>query len=338
MSVFPWQQAAWHHLSEQITSGTLSHALLFSGPAGNGLESFAQSLAHRLLCDNASGHDPACGQCKQCRLIDADTHADIVSVTPEEKSSVIKVDAIRRLVEFFNASSQQGGRKVALIYPAEALNVNAANALLKTLEEPTPDSVLILVSGNPGRLLPTSRSRCQVLEFAIPDINTTRDWLMLDDAISSGSESALDAVISMAAGAPLLAKEYMLNDAGAEVEKMQQELAAVLKQELGSSAVADRWSDDLALKRVHWMIQWLEQIIRYKASNNERYLQYSPMQKMFVYLADKASPAELYALYDESRQQAGLLAGPSNPNPALLFESLLFGWMSLMRRRAKAGD
>ncbi len=337
MKRLPWQQHLWQRVMEQVETNRLPHALLFSGPEGVGKLQFATQLAEVLMCESpakqTSGH-VACGQCKQCKLIAADTHPDLKLIQPEEGGSVIKVDQVRLLDEFFSQSSQQGGRKIAILNPAEALNINAANALLKTLEEPSANSLIILISHQAGMLLPTIRSRCQVVDFPLPVVEQSLDWLLDQskqlDNTNCEHEDALN-ILSLAKQAPFTALAYLQSGAMAEYCLMLDELALFLKNERLSSELANRWNDDQAPLRLSWMIQWLEQLLKLKMqSAPETFLH---AQKMMHYLAERAQPEQLFELYGLCLQQYRLLLGSSNPNKVLLFEMLLHRWQALMRKK-----
>ncbi|HNF64555.1 MAG TPA: DNA polymerase III subunit delta', partial [Plasticicumulans sp.] len=164
----PWLRGIWAQLAPALAAGRLPHALLLAGPEGLGKMAFAQALGEALLCESQRPDHHACGHCRACRLLAAGSHPDLHVVVPAEEGKAIRVDAIRELIGFAALTPQFGGRRVLRLAPAELLNVNAANALLKTLEEPAPGSHLILVSARPARLLPTVRSRCQTIRFAPP--------------------------------------------------------------------------------------------------------------------------------------------------------------------------
>ncbi|MFO6082911.1 DNA polymerase III subunit delta', partial [Pseudomonas aeruginosa] len=154
--IYPWQQALWSQLGGRAQH---AHAYLLYGPAGIGKRALAEHWAAQLLCQRPAAAG-ACGECKACQLLAAGTHPDYFVLEPEEAEKPIRVDQVRDLVGFVVQTAQLGGRKVVLLEPAEAMNVNAANALLKSLEEPSGDTVLLLISHQPSRLLPTIKSRC----------------------------------------------------------------------------------------------------------------------------------------------------------------------------------
>jgi len=179
-----------------------SHALLVQGPAGVGQLELAVKLAQSWLCEAGDGAQPACGLCASCRLFASGTHPDFQLLIPEaldasareslglpfeepdapkagkaKPSREIKVDAVRNLLAFAQATSARGRAKVAVIFPAEALNGVAANALLKTLEEPAGLLRFALASHDSAGLLPTIRSRCQPVPLPLPERNVALGWL-----------------------------------------------------------------------------------------------------------------------------------------------------------------
>lgn len=203
---YPWQAAAWARLHALLAADRLPHALLVAGPGGTGEREFAVRAAQALLC--SAPEDTPCGTCPACRQFAAGTHPDAIRVEPPEADKAIPVDMVRALVARLGLTGR--GRKVALIDPAEAMNANAANSLLKTLEEPPGDSVLLLVSMRPGRLPATVRSRCQRITFGLPEPETACAWL--------DGQGVADAVtwLARAGGAPLLARELAGRESDAD--------------------------------------------------------------------------------------------------------------------------
>ncbi len=152
----------WKSLQARVESKKLPHALLLTGPRGVGKMRFARHLATSLLCNLPQiDTGAACGECGACKLVAAGSHADYVEVSPQEDSRVIKIRRIRALCEQLSLTAQLGGYRVALINPADAMHASAANSLLKTLEEPQPGVVIILISSKLGTIPVTIRSRCQ---------------------------------------------------------------------------------------------------------------------------------------------------------------------------------
>lgn len=204
----PWQEALLGRLVDAREARRLGHALLLTGPQALGKHAVARALAERLLCASPeAGH--ACGRCRNCTLLNAGTHPDFRHVTFEvnEKTGKLRteviIDQMRGLAEWFALTPQLGGAQVALIDPADALNRSAANALLKTLEEPVGDRFLLLVSHRPHHLSATIRSRCQRFELRLPPRAQAEAWLR-GQGVSNAAE-ALD----VARGNPGLAAQWV---------------------------------------------------------------------------------------------------------------------------------
>src|SRR5688572_26938007 len=156
-SLLPWQQAQFNRLHALWSNARLAHAWLLTGLPGVGKLSFALHLTRHLLCRQATAQGP-CGNCQDCHLFSVGSHPDWLLLQPETRQ--LKIEQIRDAIGFAQNTSQRGGAKVIVLEPAEAMNLNAANALLKILEEPPAGTFLLLISGQPGLLLPTLRSRC----------------------------------------------------------------------------------------------------------------------------------------------------------------------------------
>lgn len=177
-----WCAPAWDVLAARAANGSLPHALLVSGPAGLGKRVLVEAFVRARLCDAPAG-GRACGRCRACKLLEAGTHPDRVLVTLEENPKThnlrteILVDQIRALSARLAMASQLGGWQIAVIDPADAMNSAAQNALLKTLEEPTPSSLIVLVADQPWHLVPTVRSRCQRIEIVVPAAEQALAWL-----------------------------------------------------------------------------------------------------------------------------------------------------------------
>lgn len=171
--IYPWQHSQWQKITAAIQQNRLPHALLLSGQNGLGKKEFATQVAQQVLCETKAN----CGHCRSCQLFQAGNHPDFFSVTPEEDSKSIKIDQIRELIASLNQTAQQGGYQVAVIYPAESMNTAAANALLKTLEEPAGSVLLMLVSHQVGSLPLTILSRCQSIKFQAAFDESTIAWV-----------------------------------------------------------------------------------------------------------------------------------------------------------------
>ena len=155
--MLPWHSSIWENLTNSQQNKRLAHGLLFHGPAGIGKKRFATEFAHWLMCEQPEA-EKACGICRSCQLLNAESHPDLYFIEPEEDGKAIKVDQIRELIDKLSLTGHALGYRVIIMSPADALNVNASNSLLKTLEEPPQNTVLILLSDKPSPTAPKSRT------------------------------------------------------------------------------------------------------------------------------------------------------------------------------------
>jgi DNA polymerase III subunit delta' len=224
--IYPWQDNLWKNLQARFAE-RVPHALLIHGPEGIGKLALAEHLAHSLLCEAADRAQAPCGKCDGCRWFRAGSHPDYRRVEPEalalaqpsaveaeepreppsraaKPSTEIKVDQIRALDGFLSVVSHRAGRRVSLVHPVEAMNPNAANALLKALEEPQGQAHFVLVSHRPARLLATVKSRCVAIPVGLPERPVAEHWL--------GAQGVADPDrwLAYAGGAPLRAQAYAL--------------------------------------------------------------------------------------------------------------------------------
>ncbi len=242
----PWQQRVLDGALASLAEARLGHALLLSGAARMGKGEVAMQLSQRLLCPTPGADRLACGRCRACQLFAAGTHPDFkfTSFIPNEKGdklrSEIIVDQMRALGHWFSLTPQMSGAQVALITPAEAMNPNAANALLKTLEEPSRDRYLLLVTDRPGRLPATIRSRCQRLDFRPPGGDEATAWLRAQ----GHGEAALGPALHAARGHPGLASDW-LGNGGLELRRqVLAELNAVADGRQSPVQMAQQWLAD----------------------------------------------------------------------------------------------
>src|SRR3569832_2564259 len=165
--LLPWHEETWARLLAARRAGRLPHALLLTGPQGMGKQRFAENWMAGLLCEAPDAEGCACGVCRRCQLLAAGNHPDYRQLTPPEEGKVIGVDQVRELIQYIALTPQYGANKIATIHTADKLNINAANTLLKTLEEPPPLSLFVLVTAQPSRLPVTVISRCQRIHFPV---------------------------------------------------------------------------------------------------------------------------------------------------------------------------
>jgi DNA polymerase-3 subunit delta' len=299
-----WQTQAWRTLAQRAERGSLPHALLLGGAEGLGKRAFAEAFVRARLCQRSQGGF-ACGNCRTCALLEAGTHPDRILVTLEENPnthklrSEIVVEQIRDLSARLAMATQLGGWQVAVIDPADAMNAAASNALLKTLEEPTPSSLILLIADQPWRLPATIRSRCQRVDFAFPERKESEEWLRAQGIGDAGR--ALDA----AGGNPGRALSFAQNDELQRRDSVARDLAALARGRTTVYAVAHAWGGDEPLARLEHAARLLHEAARRRASGD----------------APESAQWDMQALqagFERVNRLRELLRGPLRAEPALI--------------------
>jgi DNA polymerase III subunit delta' len=275
----PWHRPAFAALVSDTRQ--LHHALLLTGPRGIGKAAFAQALAQALLCENRDAAGNACGLCAACHWFGDGNHPDVRFVQPEaaveeeadgeaavskkkeKKSDWIKILQVRTAQEFLVLSSHRGGRKVLVINPADALQPAAANALLKTLEEPPANAQLILVAHADARLLPTVVSRCRRVPLPTPTLDDAAAWLA-----EQGIKDAR-AIAALSGGAPLAAQQW----ASADFEPARHVLVAELAKgaRLDVMATASKLERQGLEATIYLLQTWIADLIQLDWAGSIRY-------------------------------------------------------------------
>ena len=274
-----WLETPLNDLLRQ--AGSLPHALLLRGPRGIGKQDMAIELARSLLCEQPRPNGRACGQCASCGWFDGGNHPDFRMLQPEadmpadetgegakpkekegKASAWITIEQVRELHDYIHVASHRGGRKVIVVSPAEALNVAAANALLKNLEEPPAHTHFILVSHRPQRLLRTILSRCRQLPLARPATAEALDWLKAQGVAQP------EVMLAQASGAPLLAQTL---SAGDELAGRSEFLRLLADSSFDPLTAAESLRD-LPLERfVGWLQKWTGDLVEQRMLGRIRY-------------------------------------------------------------------
>lgn len=253
--MLPWLETSCCRLRDRYDGERLGHAPLIHGPYGIGKRHLGEWLARLLLCSQPD-EAGACGECQSCRLFGGGTHPDLFVVDVPEDKQGIGVDQVRELIERLQLTASLGSNRVGLMRQAEAMNRNAANALLKTLEEPPPGAWLILLSEQPARLPATIRSRCQQWVLRAPDLDLAASWLA--EACPDAGEENRRAALELSAGAPLAAREML------ESEGLDAGLSLLddLLEDRPHVEVLERWQADPAASW-QWLARWMLLFMRH---------------------------------------------------------------------------
>ncbi len=307
----PWLEEPQRRLEQTLQANRLGHAPLICGPAGLGKLELARWLLARILCLSPAGEAP-CGQCRSCELLASGSHPDSFRLAIPEDKKEIPVDDVRGMIASLQLTPRVGPNRVGLIEPAEAMNRNAANALLKTLEEPAEKAWLILVSHQPGRLPATIRSRCQKIVIRPPHADQASAWLV--DRHPSIEGADLDRVLTLAAGAPLAASALLAGDGLDHGRQILEGLLAVAAGGSASAVADDSWHASPELTW-HWLSVWMAAIMRHAQG-----LPDSALPATFK-LPAELEPQSLARLWEQS------LAGRRMSTMAVRHDLLIGKWL-----------
>lgn len=345
--VHPWNITKAKLLTRDRTR--LPHALLLCGPKGVGKNVLAQWLAQCLLCAQPNGEGEACGQCQNCRLFSAASHPDLHVVQPEaifktsedllshyaqryapadkskesKDSTVIRIDQIRSLIENAQTRPQIGACKVLLLGPADCMNVNAANSLLKLLEEPPADSYLVLIADRPARLPATIRSRCSRIEVAIPPRPLAMTWL----ADQGLAEPQAHLLLDLAGGAPLAAHALAQSDFLAERSSLLEDMEKLAGGQTDPLSCAARWKTLGAERCLLWLQGYLSDLARIGTRVGAGHLYNPDCESRLQALEKRLDLKQLFQFADVVGHNRALLGGPLDEQ--LMLEDALIRWTQL---------
>ncbi len=322
-----WLHAAWQPLWAAHSARRLGHAWLICGAEGVGKRLFAKTFAQALLCQTPHPSGEPCGLCAECQLMASGNHPDRVLIAPdaESASKEIKVDTIRELVAGESLMPSRGAIKILIIAPAEAMNRAAANSLLKTLEEPSSSTLLLLVSEQPSRLPATILSRCQRIVIAVPSAAVAVPWLQTRLPNTASPELLLH----LAAGAPLRALELATGELLTLRETLFEELSALTKARLDPLALAATWQRrDLGLV-LSVFAGWLGDLLRLQCNPQVAFLNHPDKRGVLLPLTAGLDAASVHRLLQEVFKAQRLITAPVNKT--LLLEALLIRWALLSR-------
>lgn len=335
MNILPWHRIEFDRLLPE--KARLPHAILLHGCHGIGKLAFAHTLARALLCESPEPSGAACGHCAACHWLEAGTHPDYRQIEPEslaesateeqggdKKASLqITIEQIRALPEFIGISSHRGGPKVVLIHPAEALNINAANALLKNLEEPPARTYFLLVSHRPHSLLPTIKSRCRQLTLQGPTPEVATAWLK-----SQGMANP-ELGLAQAGNSPLTALQFD----NEEFWRLRSTfLKGIAAARFDALALAEQVRDYPIPQVVNWLQKWSYDLISQKFLKTVRY---NPDHQ--AALAAAAAQADALSALRFHREMVRLQRIVNHPlNPRLFIEHMLISYAGLLQPRRSA--
>lgn len=320
MPPYPWQRDVWAQFCEGVSAGRTPHAMLVTGVDGLGIEALAYSFSRYLLC-LAPIEDVACGRCRGCELFQAETHPDFKLVGLEEKSKQIKVDQIRSCNTFVGKTAHFNHYKVVLIKDADTMNINAANALLKNLEEPSGQTVFLLVSAKLSAILPTIRSRCRTVTILPPPESEALSWL------GEQKIQEADMWLQLAGGAPIRAKQWSEGDYATKRLEIYADIEGLLESHRSVTQVANAWQKmDLELL-IDIQLSVLEAFLKHAIGA----VVYDKAIESLVSSAAAFDSPLLFRLRDRLLASLSQWRESGNLNVLMLCEEMALDWAALSR-------
>lgn len=327
LEYLPWHEGARARLAAALDGGRMPHALLLHGADGLGKERFAAVLAAGLLCGRPGPGLMPCGHCADCALSRAGSHPDLHWLKRPEDRKSIGVDAVRDACEQLGMTSLRGGYRVAVVVPADLMTTSAQNAFLKTLEEPAPRTLLVLVTARPSRLAATLRSRCQRIEIPRPTAADALGWLHTE----LGSEVP-PGLLDLAGGAPLRAAGLAPHFAA-----LQSQMSGLLADLLSGRAEITRAAAGLIGEglgaRLDWLESWLSALLRSRLLQDATRVEI-PGGPQLQTAAGAVNMSAAFRFVDRLREGRRLLEGSAAPQ--LVVEALLIELVAAFRRKGVA--
>lgn len=349
-----WQESTWASLQQMHRN--LPHAILLYGQAGIGKRDFATMFAQSLLCENRSLQGIPCNTCDPCGWFKQYSHPDFRRIRPESMETVtssiedatndqgneaivehnkpldatkktakstkapskeIRIEQVRALAGFMNVSTHRANLRVVLLYPAENLNTASANALLKTLEEPPPETVIVLVANRIDRLLPTILSRCHKVPMPMPTRQQSLAWL--------DSHGVVDAAtwLDEQGGAPLAALEQSQVGTRQSLDEFLQVLARPRRDHV--LTLAEQIQKMALPTLVSWLQRWVYDLISCRLTATIRY--YPRYRNEIVELAARAPIAALFRASATVSQRRAVAEHPLSPK--LFIEDMLLDYVDI---------
>ena len=255
----PWFENFAFEMTQRMSISRLHHAILIAGSKGIGKHLFSKAFSKQLLCKQLNEKLEACGQCQACMLFEASNHPDFYWLSTDK--SQIGVDLIRQAIESLNAKSQLGHNKVLVIPDAHLMTESSANALLKTLEEPTLHTFIVLVTHQPNRLLPTILSRCEKHYLATPPVEQSLVWLQervtQNPQLNPHNREVDEPLLSAFGLAPVAALDSLMEENVLQFGEFSELLSMAVEGQQDVFALATKWQDSS-----EQVIQWLQRYLR----------------------------------------------------------------------------
>lgn len=321
-TLLPWLKPNWEHLHSYITQKRIPQALLITGNRGLGKQYLASQFAFSLLCANPQSDGLYCGSCDSCKLLNAETHPDLINIQPEEVGKSITIAQIRNLITQLTLKPQFEAYRVVIVSPADQMNHAAANAFLKCLEEPTERTLIILITDKPAKLPATIVSRCQKLVINTPARETTLAWLKQQNV----QENA-ELLFGLARGAPLLAQQYADEGYTGMRHECFKSWMGIARRQRNPVMIAEDWYKLPESPLLFWITSWIIDLIKCSYSTNSENLYNPDLADSLKEMSQQLELKRVYKLYDLLLATRQRLDSPINKQ--LMFEEILIKWSEI---------
>ena len=326
-NLYPWLESHWQQLLALKQQFRLPHALMIKGIDGLGIEQLAMVISHSLLCQSPTEQGFACETCSDCKLVQAGSHPDLHQISVAADKKYISVDQIRELVNICQQRPHQGGYRVAVIQPAESMNMASANAMLKTLEEPGSDTLIILVSSDTNMLPATIRSRCRLISIYPPAEDAGLDWLMGQQ--QADRTTSLQA-LRLSAYAPLKAQNLLSSDQLKLRQKIFTDMEKATEGRFDPVQIVASIGKFDYNQCIDWLYSLALDTQKYKLQISADKLVNSDQINLLKKMSS-SSGSKLNSWIDQILEARRVLATSSNINPQLLLEDLMFRWIAIFK-------
>lgn len=321
---YPWQTHIWQQFCLAKQNNHLPHALLLQGGEHTGKLKFTNSIVKSLLCENNTEVEnmneqstcEACHQCRSCKTYGAGSNPDYLLIDLIEDKQQISIDQIRAMNAFLTLSRSFNTHRVVLISNAERMNKNAANSLLKSLEEPSDNSVIILLTSQASVLLPTIKSRCQILQLPTPNKQQAIEWLQQE----TGKNSQFQQELEIAQGKPLAALAVD-DELIATRDDLLTDIVNIIHEKSSIIDIAKKWQKQDRGRLIDWQIGWISMLLsaQYKSNTKDQ------ADEKLIQLKENILVQSLWDLYDQLLKQKKIVH--TSVNPLIFIENMLTLWL-----------
>ena len=315
----PWQKEPFAQISSQFQQGKLPHSILMLGEEGVGREDFCEFIAQWMLCASEEKTSGACGQCKSCQLFEAGTHPDYHRLAVEDGKTQISVAQVRELIEHMHESSHQAGWKLANITNVHALNASSFNALLKTLEEPQSQTLLIIQAEQLQGVPATIKSRAQIRKVGVSDLSMTREWLSQRHKFI---QQDMETAIQLFPGAPYKVEAFVENGEAFKSSEFIFDFADVIEEKQSPMDVADKWLEELP-NAIFWCQLMFRDVLFLQQGAGQSEMQLKQQHEAIEVIATNISPKGVMLLLNKIIELQRLIKLKSPANLGASWQSLL---------------